>query len=135
MITRELKGWLIKANNDIRVIQVLLKNTEEELITDVICFHSQQAIEKFLKSFLIYKNISYKKTHNLDYLQDLCTEQDKDFAKFNFDLLSDYAVDSRYGDELIIPSDKTALESFNIALEIKNFVLKKLNLTDKDLIL
>jgi HEPN domain-containing protein len=48
-----LNNWLIKANEDVAVIQELLSR-EPERYTGAICFHAQQAVEKFLKSFLIY---------------------------------------------------------------------------------
>ncbi len=61
-----VRNWLIKANNDIRIIQNEFSLPESKLVTDGICFHSQQAVEKFLKSYLISKNIEFSKTHNLN---------------------------------------------------------------------
>ena len=55
MIDTYLKGWLIKANNDIRIIQNEFSLPENMVVTDAVCFHAQQAVEKFLKSFLISK--------------------------------------------------------------------------------
>lgn len=127
-----MKGWLVKANNDFKTIELLL-NSKEDLLTDVICFHSQQSIEKFLKSFLIHQNKRFDETHNLDYLRTLCLELDSNFEKFDFQLLRPYAVQIRYGNELYIASDKEALEAYNMALELKNYVLQKLNLSEADL--
>lgn len=44
--------WFIKARND-------LKTGKDEFITkdpatDTICFHMQQAVEKYLKGYIIY---------------------------------------------------------------------------------
>jgi len=129
-----LKGWLAKANSDFRTLELLV-NSKEDLITESICFHSQQCVEKFLKSFLISHNKRFDETHNLDYLRKLCTELDLDFIKFDFQMLRPYAVQIRYGNDLYIPSDDEALKSYKIALEVKHFVLQKLNLTEKDLVL
>ena len=39
--------WLIKADNDLKTAEFGL--TANEPITDTICFHCQQAAEKYLK--------------------------------------------------------------------------------------
>ena len=49
MIDEYVKKWLIKANNDLEVAENLMKLSSEEAINEAICFHSQQAVEKFLK--------------------------------------------------------------------------------------
>jgi len=129
-----LKGWLIKANTDIKTVSILIEQSGD-LLTDIICFHSQQAIEKFLKSFLISKGVDPSYSHNLEYVQDLCIGIDSDFNKFNFGALTDYSVTIRYGNDFHIPSDKEASESYQLALEVKKIVLEKLNITESDLIL
>ncbi|MBN8572149.1 MAG: HEPN domain-containing protein [Ignavibacteria bacterium] len=127
-----MKGWLGKAYTDFKILQVLI-NSQGELITDGVCFHSQQCVEKFLKCFLIEKNKKFDETHNLNYLRMLCIEIDSDFAKFDFDILRPYAVQIRYGNDLYVPSDKEALEAYNLATNLKNFVLEKLNVPESDL--
>lgn len=48
-----IKQWLVKANEDLLVVDKL---TEYEIIAkSSVCFHCQQAVEKFLKAFLIAK--------------------------------------------------------------------------------
>ncbi len=43
-----IKQWLYKANEDLLVVDRL---TDYEIIaTSAVCFHCQQAVEKFLKS-------------------------------------------------------------------------------------
>ena len=61
-----IKQWLLKANEDLLVVDKL---TEYEIIaTSSVCFHCQQAVEKFLKAFLIANGVEVKKTHNIEYL-------------------------------------------------------------------
>ncbi len=43
----------------IKVIQNEFSLPEEKIVTDAVCFHAQQAVEKFLKSFLISKNTEF----------------------------------------------------------------------------
>ena len=46
--------WLHKAKNDLGIAKLAIDNEVE--YTDAICFHCQQAVEKYLKSYLIYKS-------------------------------------------------------------------------------
>jgi hypothetical protein len=62
-VTRQ---WLRKAENDLRAARHLF--TLKPLLTDEICFHAQQAIEKFLKSLLAEQGLSIQKTHDLTIL-------------------------------------------------------------------
>ena len=55
-----------------RAAEVLLKS--DEGLMDTACYHCHQAVEKYLKGFLVFKNISFSKTHDLDYLLELCVK-------------------------------------------------------------
>ncbi len=78
-----IKQWLFKANEDLLVVDRL---TEYEIIaTSSVCFHCQQAVEKFLKAFLIANGVEIKKTHNIEYLLSECTDFDKDFEEIKID--------------------------------------------------
>jgi HEPN domain-containing protein len=44
-----ISKWHIKAENDLATIENLFLS--ENVITDSDCFHAQQAVEKYLKSF------------------------------------------------------------------------------------
>ena len=71
---------------------------DERGYTDTIAFLIQQAIEKYLKGFLVYKGISPRKTHNLDFLLKRAIEFDKDFDEF-IDLCrkaTRYYIEERY---------------------------------------
>lgn len=43
-----IKNWLFRANEDVAVIENLFQ-TDPKLYASTICFHAQQAVEKFLK--------------------------------------------------------------------------------------
>ena len=62
-----IRNWLFRANEDIAVINDLI-NFGTEYYTSTICFHAQQATEKFLKVFLVYHNVDFPRTHDVDYL-------------------------------------------------------------------
>jgi HEPN domain-containing protein len=126
MIDEYVKNWLIKANRDFIVAERLINLSKDDSYTDAICYHSQQSVEKFLKSFLIYKNIRFPKTHDLDYLLKKCSNIDSTFSTLNVTRLSDYATDVRYPEMLYIPSIDESKKAFDIAKEVRKFVLDKL---------
>src|SRR4030042_3445000 len=94
-----IKKWIQKADNDLKVASNELNVSDSNIITDAICFHCQQAVEKYLKAFLILNKIEFKKTHNIDFLLSLCIEKDQDFNAISVDDLSSYAVEIRYPDD------------------------------------
>ena len=79
-----------------------------------------------MKAYLASKNIDFGKTHNLEFLLELCRKQDADFENLNVGDLSFYAVEVRYPDEFYIPPVAEAKECFKIASNARDFILKKL---------
>jgi HEPN domain-containing protein len=55
-----LEQWLKKAEHDLLAARVILDY--QPIILDISCFHCQQAVEKYLKTFLIFhkRRISLK---------------------------------------------------------------------------
>lgn len=64
MIDDYIRKWIIKADNDFKVAEHELAQPDIEMVTDAICFHCQQSVEKLLKAYLASKNIDFGKTHN-----------------------------------------------------------------------
>ncbi len=127
-----IERWLIKADNDLKVAENELKLSVEDMVTDAICFHAQQAVEKYLKAYLITKNIDFGRTHNLEFLLKLCTGQDPEFQQIDVKDLSFYAVQVRYPDEFYIPSVDETQEYVEIARSVRKFVLEKLEDNEQD---
>ncbi|ODS35974.1 MAG: hypothetical protein A7316_10480 [Candidatus Altiarchaeales archaeon WOR_SM1_86-2] len=71
--------WFLKGNHDIETAQLLF---DERGYNEVICFHIHQAVEKYLKGFLIYKGIRYKWIHDLEELAKACGDIDKEFLNY-----------------------------------------------------
>ena len=89
---------LKKAETDLQGAEVLYKSDNEFLDVEIVFFHLQQSIEKFLKAVLSYKGIHYTKTHDLEQLFKLLGT---DFSLNRLDLdfieeLNMYAVQGRY---------------------------------------
>jgi HEPN domain-containing protein len=118
--------WLQKAENDLKICEQGLK--ADEIITDVICFHCQQAAEKYLKSYLLFKDKEITKTHNIAFLLTKCIEFDSDFSILkDIIYLTNYAVQVRYPDDFFMPGITETEQAFIDAARVKKFVLDKLN--------
>ena len=95
-------GWFEKASHDLRAAQILIG--DEEPLTDVICFHCQQAAEKALKGFLTFHGVEFVRVHDLRYLLNLCLAVEPGFGDIDraIVILNDYAVEPRYPADLPI---------------------------------
>ena len=121
-----LLRWITKADNDLKVAEHEMGVETSQRVTEAICFHCQQAVEKYLKAYLVSQNVDFGKTHNLEYLLKLCSQHDVAFAEVNVGNLSYFAVEVRYPDDFYIPSADEAEESIHIAKQIKSFVLDRI---------
>ena len=123
--------------NDLKVMRNERNMKSDNLVTDAICFHAQQAVEKFLKAYLVKYDIEFGKTHNLKTLLKQCADHDADFKTVTVgdlsDYASDYAVEIRYPDEFYEPTIEEVDENISIAESIKEFIMKKFNIDEKDL--
>ncbi len=123
------RKWFSKGNNDLASGEYLL--TMPDPSTDNICFHSQQAAEKYLKGFLVYHDVEAPKIHGIEELISMCKKIDPDFSKL-YDIgldLDGYAVEVRYPTEEDHEiTEEEAKHALNIAAKFKKFVLKKLKL-------
>ena len=107
---------------------VVDKLTEDEVIaTSSACFHCQQAVEKFLKAYLIANGVEIKRTHNIEYLHSECADFDKDFTDIDPKELSDFGVDIRYPGDMFVPDKDETLEYKNLVFEIKDIVESKID--------
>lgn len=61
--------WLLKAERDLG----LASYAKDEGLDypDLICYHCQQAAEKYLKALVVHFGITLRKTHDLEELLDL----------------------------------------------------------------
>ncbi len=64
----------------------------------VVAFHLQQAIEKYLKGFLLSTGWSLRRIHDLEVLLQQAIAQDTDFAPFlaACQRITEYYIEARY---------------------------------------
>lgn len=116
--------WLLKAGNDLLSAQRLLDI--KPMILDTACFHVQQAIEKLLKAFLIFKGHPISRTHNINFLLDQCANFDVVFAQIEVNNINAYAVQSRYPDMTEMPDEEEARWYYQLALHVKELVRNRI---------
>src|SRR4051812_34018148 len=92
-VTRE---WLRKAEADLRVAR--REVARRPAYHDVVCFHCQQAVEKYLKGMLQEWGVVFPKTHDLAKITDLVLPSDPTIKPLRRLVrpLSRYAVEYRY---------------------------------------
>ena len=127
-MTREEKGillqWIEKADHDLIAADILIQSNP--IILDIACFHCQQAVEKYLKAFLVYHNHDFIFTHNLDYLIQQCSSISSDFVDLDMGNLGLYAIRARYPHDHTAPDLLEATVYYQIASNIKQLVLNKI---------
>jgi HEPN domain-containing protein len=114
--------WFAIANTDL-ASAVFLQAMRPTPI-EVICYHCQQAAEKYLKGFLALQGEPPQKTHDLLRLNKNCQQYDPSFITIEKSclLLTDYGVNVRYPFPMDIDESDmhTALKH---AQQVKEFVL------------
>ncbi|MBN1661099.1 MAG: HEPN domain-containing protein [Anaerolineae bacterium] len=117
-------GWFEKANHDLRAAHILIADPEP--LTDVICFHCQQAAEKVLKGFLAFHGVEFARVHDMRYLANLCLAIEPAFHDVEQAIvtLNDYAVEPRYPADLPIyyPVAETR-QAMDLAEQVVAFVM------------
>lgn len=127
---KQAKDWLLAADDDLRVIEKIIDDTS---LTNMIAYHSQQAIEKSFKSILEEYESKVPRIHNIIKLKEM-TEKfiNIDIDKELLEQINDVYSDTRYPSDIgLIPSGKPGIDLakrfYNSAKSIKNEINKKMN--------
>lgn len=129
MSNETVKKWCIRADHDLKIGKDEMLT--DDASTDMICFHMQQCVEKYLKAFMIAHGKEITKTHILSLLIQQCIEIDEDFNglfEIEADRLTMYAVEVRYPDDFYMPSIEETDRAIEIAEFARRFVREKLGL-------
>ena len=109
------RQWLFKAMND-------LLNADNNLKSDVVpfdtvCYHCHQAVEKFLKAYLVGSGKEYPFTHDLLLILEkvLPVNPEVETLRDSLSILMPYAVEIRYPDDWHMPSEEDAKEAREVA--------------------
>ncbi len=118
--------WLQRAEEDLNAAKSL--TTYGSTFLSTVCFHAQQAAEKYLKAFLTQQQVEFRKTHDLAELLDLIAPIDATVSESLRDtvVLTHYAVDVRYPSDLPAVTVTEAQEAVRLAEKTRTLVLKSL---------
>ena len=123
------KQWIAKGDHDLGTARITWLHIPEYL--DTVTFHCQQAVEKYLKSYLIFKSMTFRFSHDLIYLLELIVIEDTDFETY-FNIVSElqsYAVEVRYPNETIFLTKDQVENAMKIAKEIRTLITGKMGIS------
>lgn len=121
--------WVHKAERDYDLADLALTGRDHP-ITEGVCFHSQQCVEKYLKAYLQEMGIRFPWAHPLEPLIRLCLTADPEFEalRLHLERLDFYAVRIRYPGTPTV-SDELAPQALAAATRVRAFVRGKLGLS------
>lgn len=117
--------WFRFAEMDFYTAFHLMKTSHPKPL-EIICYHCQQASEKWLKGVLAYHKRPIPRIHALDVLNEMLAVIDGDFVQIQdacYDL-TDYSVIVRYPAEIVIKELDAEIAIQN-ATSIKNLLVSK----------
>jgi len=90
-----IQEWLQKADEDLDFAASII---EDSTFYAQICFHFQQAAEKYLKALIVADELEFQKIHDLVTLLKICLESRPALASLMPDckLLNRFYTDTRY---------------------------------------
>jgi len=113
--------WITKSEQDYQTAVVMARK-RKVAVPDVVGFHSQQCIEKYLKALLVLKKLDFPKTHDLLDLLAILNENEPllDVLKPELRILNPFSVQFRY------PGESATVEESQKALTAMKHVRKYL---------
>ena len=90
------RQWLDKAAADFDAAEQL--SAQGGRFREIVAFHCQQAVEKFLKALLFQRLVEFPKTHDIAKLLDRVATVNADIAESlrGADVLTPFGVEARY---------------------------------------
>ena len=132
LITEE---WLRRARDDLDVAKEIIV---KEHLTNMVAFHSQQAVEKSLKAIVEEFEIGFVKIHNLERLLGMIRNHMNLDVDLNIiKMLDEVYISTRYpGDLGLLPSGKPTIQDAKELLDFADAlyrnVKKSLKHNDSD---
>lgn len=121
-----VRTWLIKAQRDLAAARKLSAPPDVHL--DTAIYHCQQAAEKALKGYLVYRDQRFNRTHDIEVLVGLAQQHEPPFASWldAADELTTHANAYRYPGDPMEPSEDDFSSALEKAEGIVAFVLSRL---------
>jgi len=130
--SQNAKRWMDQAEHD---LQSARNNLEKVAFYSDACFMSEQAAQKALKAYLLFKGERYITIHSVQELANLCGQYDRAFEKVvEYGMVLDrYYIPTRYPDALAPPAvpyksytNEDAVQALRYAEKILQLVRNKI---------
>jgi len=123
---KEARQWIELADKDLALAEHTAK-TMRPVPHEIVCFHCQQFVEKYLKAFLVSKGQEPPYIHDLVKLTALCEAENPELGQIKQKciILTQYGVQPRYPNDMEI-NEEDMTRALHFAADIKAFMLEKL---------
>jgi HEPN domain-containing protein len=127
---KQVEDWVLLADKDLKAAEIIIN--DEHPLTNIVAFHCQQVIEKYLKAFIIEEDGTLIRTHDLIKLNGMVNEiKDLGIDEKKLIVLNEVYMDSRYPGDLGLmpdgmPTNEQAKEFIEYATEIKIIITNAL---------
>ena len=116
-----------KADADLSLVCLALSFEEQKIDLDIVFFHLQQAVEKYLKTLISLNGVHFEKIHDIQKLISVCGDNSVLLPEYidTFVELNPYAVEGRYA---VIADDMAEAEVYEKFLsQFKLYVEKAID--------
>ena len=112
-----LEEWMSHAKSDFRLAR--LAASDEFIRLEQICYHTQQAAEKAIKAVLLFREIEFPLTHDIEELLEIAENNGIVLPDPIQDagLLTPYAVETRYPGSWMEIAESDVDEAIRLAEE------------------
>ncbi len=123
--TQAVRSWLIKAGHDLLSASLL---SAKEKLRDAAIFHCQQAAEKAIKGFLVFHDVRFEKSHDIEFLVSLGMTKVAELGQLlpQAECLTPYATEFRYPGDIMGPDAHEYERAYQAAIDICQFVVKNM---------
>ncbi|MFQ6100621.1 MAG: HEPN domain-containing protein [Anaerolineae bacterium] len=121
------RDWFVKADTDFKSAWMLADLSGPP---ETICFLAQQGAEKYLKGYLVWHGVAFRKVHDMLEILNGCRSVEEVFEQLEGDCraLNPYAVEVRYPGFAAFYDDEEARYALERAERIRRFVRERLGL-------
>lgn len=122
--------WLYKADQDFGFAAMTVRDPAVPFY-DQICTSFHQAVEKYLKAYIVANELSFRKLHDLEKLLHTCMAHDESLSSLEeaCRFLNPFYVELRYADTPFLTATKhQAEEAHGFASLVQQKIRKKLDI-------
>jgi HEPN domain-containing protein len=126
-IILKVKKWISYAEEDLSLAKHSL-GLESNCPFRLTAYHAQQCAEKYLKALLVFHQIDFPYTHSITRLLEICSEIININELTEAEILTPYAITTRYPGEDEEVTKEEALEAIRVAELVKGKISLQLKL-------